>query len=89
MLTELGGNITRWRKLQGLSASQLAERAHVTRETLRNIETGTGTPRLDSVLAVLTSLGLANTVIASTDPWNSTRGRAMLDDQIGMPNERR
>lgn len=83
MLEELGANIARWRKLQGLSASQLAERAHVTRETLRGIETGTGAPRLDSVMAVLNSLGIANTVIASTDPWNSTAGRTLMDEQIG------
>lgn len=84
MLTEMGSNITRWRKLQGLSASQLAERSHVTRETLRGIETGTGSPRMDSLLAVLGSLGMANTVVASTDPWNSNAGRALMDEQIGM-----
>ena len=89
MLKELGSNLARWRKLQGLSATQLAERAHVTRDTLRAIETGAGTPRLDSLLAVLTSLGMANTVVASTDPWNSIAGRTLLDDQIGMPNDRR
>ncbi|MDY7541784.1 helix-turn-helix transcriptional regulator [Cryobacterium sp. 5B3] len=86
MLAELGSNIARWRKLQGLSASQLAERAHVTRDTLRSIETGTGAPRLDSLLAVLTSLGMANTVIASTDPWNSIAGRTLMDAVLRMPS---
>lgn len=87
MLKELGSNIARWRKLQGLSATVLAERAHVTRDTLRAIETGTGAPRIDSLLAVLTSLGMANTVIASTDPWNSIAGRALMDEQIGMAGQ--
>lgn len=87
MLKELGSNIARWRKLQGLSATVLAERAHVTRDTLRGIETGTGAPRIDSLLAVLTSLGMANTVIASTDPWNSNAGRALMDEQIGMADQ--
>jgi DNA-binding XRE family transcriptional regulator len=49
MLKELGSNMARWRKLQGLSATMLAERAHVTRDTLRAIETGTGAPRIDSL----------------------------------------
>ncbi|HEV7183451.1 MAG TPA: helix-turn-helix domain-containing protein [Leifsonia sp.] len=84
LLSELGANIERWRKLQGLSAVQLAERAHVTRDTLRALEQGTGAPRLDSVLAVLTSLGIANTVVESTDPWNSTAGRALMDEEIGV-----
>ena len=89
MLRELGANVTRWRKLQGLSATRLAERAHVTRDTLRGIETGTGAPRLDSLLAVLSSLGMVNTVIASTDPCNSIAGRALMDDHIGLSNEQR
>ncbi|TDW31420.1 helix-turn-helix domain-containing protein [Cryobacterium psychrophilum] len=89
MLRELGANITRWRKLQGLSATRLAERAHVTRDTLRGIEAGTGAPRLDSLLAVLRSPGMVNTVIASTDPWNSIAGRALMDDHIGLSNEQR
>lgn len=89
LLKELGSNITRWRKLQGLSATVLAERAHVTRDTLRAIETGTGSPRIDSLLAVLTSLGMVNTVIASTDPWNSIAGRTLMDDVLSMPSTAR
>jgi transcriptional regulator with XRE-family HTH domain len=82
MLRELGANIERWRKLQGLSATQLASRAHVTRDTLRALENGDGSPRLDSVLAVLTSLGIVNTLIESVDPWNSNAGRALMDEQL-------
>jgi transcriptional regulator with XRE-family HTH domain len=84
LLGELGANIERWRKLQGLSAVQLAERAHVTRDTLRALEQGTGAPRIDSVLAVLTALGIANTVVESTDPWRSNAGRALMDDEVGV-----
>jgi len=87
MLRELGTNIERWRKLQGLSAARLAERAHVTRDTLRALETGTGSPRLDSVFAVLTALGIVNTVIASTDPWNSNAGRALMDEAVGVKSQ--
>ncbi|WP_085369714.1 helix-turn-helix transcriptional regulator [Leifsonia sp. NCR5] len=84
ILGELGTNIERWRKLQGLTAGQLAERAHVTRDTLRALEKGTGAPRIDSVLAVLDVLGIANTVVASTDPWNSNAGRALMDEEVGI-----
>jgi transcriptional regulator with XRE-family HTH domain len=84
LLAELGANIERWRKLQGLSTVQLSARAHVTRDTLRALEQGTGSPRLDSVLAVLTSLGIANTVVESTDPWNSPAGRALMDEEVGI-----
>jgi transcriptional regulator with XRE-family HTH domain len=84
LLGEFGSNIERWRKLQGLSATQLAKRAHVTRDTLRALEQGTGSPRLDSVLAILTSLGIANTVVESSDPWKSIAGRALMDEQLAV-----
>lgn len=91
LLADMGENIKRWRKLQGMSATQLADRAYVTRETLRHIETGTGSPRLDSVMAVLGVLGLAETVVSHTNPFNSDAGRALMDDQLevddrGKPN---
>jgi transcriptional regulator with XRE-family HTH domain len=89
LLAELGANIERWRRLQGLSAVQLAERAHVTRDTLRALEQGAGSPRLDSVLAVLTSLGIAGTVVESTDPWNSAAGRALMDEEVGVGQQKR
>lgn len=89
LLAELGSNIQRWRKLQGLSAVQLAERAHVTRDTLRALEQGAGSPTLDSVLAILTSLGIANTLVDSTDPWNTPAGRALMDEVVGVQTENR
>lgn len=84
LLGDLGENIKRWRKLQGMSASQLAERAYITRETLRHIENGTGSPRLDSVMAALSVLGLAETLVRSTDPFHSDAGRALMDEQLEL-----
>lgn len=80
-LEQLGENILAWRKLQGLSASELARRAHVTRDTLRAIESGTGSPRLDSVMAVVTALGFAEHLVSSTDPFNTDAGRALALDR--------
>ncbi len=76
---ELGQHVRSWRKLNGLTASELAARAFVTRETLRHVENGTGAPRLDSVISVLTVLGIADTVVTSADPYRSEVGRARLD----------
>lgn len=81
-LRDLGRNITHWRKLQGMSASRLAERAHVTRDTLRSIEDGTGSARMDSLLAVLAALGLSETVVQSTDPLQTDRGKALMFQRI-------
>ncbi|WP_084697268.1 helix-turn-helix domain-containing protein [Glaciibacter superstes] len=83
LLRIFGSNIRRWRRVNGMSATTLAERAFITRETLRNIETGTGTPRIDSLFAVLTALGIADTVITAVDPYNNQAARARIDDILG------
>ena len=82
VLESLGANIRRWRRLNGMSATDLAERATVTRATLRSIESGTGTARLDSVMTVLIALGLAEAVTDATDPYRSAAGRARIDDLL-------
>ena len=83
LLREFGAHVRTWRKLNGVSATDLAARAFVTRETLRHIENGTGSPRLDSVVAVLAALGIADTVVTAVDPYRSEAGRARLDAIIG------
>ncbi|MHA3683519.1 helix-turn-helix domain-containing protein [Leucobacter sp. HY1910] len=76
-LVTLGENVQAWRKLQGMSASELARRAHVTRETLRAIEQGTGSPKLDSLMSVITALGFADHFVSGADPFNTDSGRAL------------
>lgn len=80
---EFGINLRRWRKVNGWSASLLAQRAMVTRETLKNIEDGTGAPRLDSVFAVLAVLGVVDTVVSASDPFTSDAARPRIDAILG------
>lgn len=80
-LAEFGENIRRWRSLNGLSAAELADRAAVSRQTLRLIESGTG-GRIDSLFAVLGALGIADAAVAGIDPFRSEAGRARLDDLL-------
>ncbi len=54
----LGADIRRLREARGISASAMAERASVNRLTLRELETGTGNPRLSTLLAVCHVLDL-------------------------------
>ena len=82
LLTELGEHIRRWRRVNGMSASELAERASVTRATLRRIETGTGAAQLDSFVAVLAALGIADTVVQAADPYRSESARARIDEIV-------
>jgi transcriptional regulator with XRE-family HTH domain len=79
---ELGRNIGRWRRVNQMSATELADRASVTRATLRGIEAGSGTARVDSLLAVLIALGIGDTIVEATDPYSSVTGRARIDDLL-------
>ncbi|GAA1777908.1 helix-turn-helix transcriptional regulator [Leucobacter iarius] len=76
-LERLGEHVRAWRQLQGLSAAELARRAHVTRDTLRALEEGTGSPRLDSVMAVVSALGFAEHFVNGADPLDTESGRAL------------
>ena len=67
-LRQLGEHVSIWRKLNRLPASVLAERARISRDTLRSIEQGTGTASSESVFRVLRVLGVM-------DPWSQRRTR--------------
>lgn len=62
LATEIGAAIRRARKEAGLTQQQLGELSGVSDRTLRDIESGAGSPALRSVLTVLTVLGLHVTV---------------------------
>jgi transcriptional regulator with XRE-family HTH domain len=80
LLQEFGTHIRRWRKVNGMSASDVADRAFVTRETLRNIESGTGAPRMDSLFAILAVIGIADAVVDAANPYNSDVARVRIDE---------
>ncbi|MBP1324887.1 DNA-binding phage protein [Leucobacter exalbidus] len=66
-----------------MSAAELARRAHVTRDTLRAIEHGTGSPKIESLMSVITALGFADHFVSGTDPFKTDSGRALALEVIG------
>ena len=77
-ITELGGHIHGWRMVLGLTAQQVAERADITRDTLRKIESGNPNVSFNSVAQVLRALGLLDRIVA-VNPLNSDIGRLRAD----------
>jgi transcriptional regulator with XRE-family HTH domain len=78
----LGDHVVTWRKLQGLTAAQLAERAGISRDTLRSIEHGQGTASSENVLRVLRILGVLDGVVAAADPYRTDVGRLRMDETL-------
>lgn len=79
-LRVLGDRVTTWRKLQRLTAAQVAERAGISRDTLRAIEQGKGTASTENLLRVLRILGILDSVLDAADPYQTDVGRLRADE---------
>lgn len=76
-MERLGRNIRSWRKIVGLTAQITADRAGVSRDTLRAIETGRSASS-ENLFAVMRTVGILAAVVDSTDPINSDFGSRNL-----------
>ena len=79
---QLGENIRTWRRLLGLKAEQVAERADISLATYSKIENGHQGVSLSKFLAVLRALGLLQKIEIATDPYESDLGRARADQHL-------
>jgi transcriptional regulator with XRE-family HTH domain len=79
-LRVLGEHVSTWRKLQRLTAAQVAERAGISRDTLRTIEQGKGTASTENLLRVLRILGVLDSVLDATDPYQTDVGKLRADE---------
>lgn len=75
-------DVTRWRKLRGLTQAQLADRAGIARATLARFEQGDGGISLDSLLRVLRALGILENLTRALDPYESDVGRLRAGEEL-------
>ncbi|MDR0990518.1 MAG: helix-turn-helix domain-containing protein [Propionibacteriaceae bacterium] len=78
----IGSQLTTWRKLLGLTAQQVSERAAISRTTLRRLEHGEVGVSYESFLNVCRALGVLDPVVTATDPYETDFGRARADQQL-------
>jgi transcriptional regulator with XRE-family HTH domain len=76
----IGDQLVAWRKLQGLTAAQVADRAGIARATLRRIETGDPGVSFAAFLGVARALGVLDAVVKATDAYETDLGRARADE---------
>ncbi|MFC4124784.1 helix-turn-helix domain-containing protein [Nocardia rhizosphaerae] len=79
---QIGGYLASWRKLQGSTAEQVAQRANITRTTLRSVENGGLGVTMETYLSVLHALGILGDVAKAVDPYESDLGRARADQAL-------
>ena len=78
----IGAHLAAWRKLQGFTAEQVAERAGVSRGTLRRLENGEISVGLGVLLNVTRVLGALDRVVEAFDPYETDLGRARADEAL-------
>jgi transcriptional regulator with XRE-family HTH domain len=81
-LQRLGDDIVTWRKLQRLTAAQVADRAGINVKTLRALEHGEGSVSLENALKVARALGILDSIATSIDPYATDVGRLRTDEQL-------
>lgn len=81
-LQTFGDSILRWRKLGGLTSQMVADRAGITRTTLRSIERGDGSAKLATVFAVLRVLEITDLLVDAIEPLRTDRGRLNVERML-------
>lgn len=79
---QIGEHLTTWRKLLGLTAEQVADRAGISRTTLRRLEAGKTGVSFETVLDVARSLGQLDRLVEALDPYETDLGRARAHLQL-------
>jgi len=78
----IGEHLSAWRKLRGMTAQQVAERAGTTRQSVARLERGDPSVGLEIFLNVCRALGILDAVVTSTDPYETPFGRARADQAL-------
>lgn len=78
----IGSHLAAWRKLQHLTADQVAQRAGISRGTLRRMENGETSVGFDVFLNTARVLGALNRVVEALDPYETDLGRARADEHL-------
>lgn len=81
-LERFGRDVETWRKLNQLTAVQVADRAGVSLPTLRRVERGTGAASLENVFRIARALGILDLLAAAIDPYSTDAGQLRSDQQL-------
>jgi transcriptional regulator with XRE-family HTH domain len=79
---QIAEHLATWRKLRGLTQTQVAERADVARTTIQSLERGEGGVSVENLLRVLRALGLLDAIPSALDPFESDLGRLRSDENL-------
>lgn len=79
---QIGEQLSAWRRLLGLPAEVVSERAGISRSTLSRLENGDPGVSMATFLSVTRALGVLDLVVKATDPYETDLGRARADQKL-------
>jgi transcriptional regulator with XRE-family HTH domain len=79
---QIAQHIVAWRKLRGLTQTQLADRSGVARGTIQRIEAAEKGVSVENLLRVLRALGLLENLPRALDPLASDVGRLRSEQRL-------
>lgn len=82
-LADVGAHLATWRRLQRLTAEQVADRAGISRTTLSRLEAGSGAS-LENTLRVARALGVLDVIVDVLDPYTTDVGRLRADEELPL-----
>ena len=80
-LREIGADLSTWRKLRGLTADEVADRAGIAAKTVLRLESGRGAT-LENLLRVTRALGVLDAITTALDPYATDVGRLRADESL-------
>ena len=81
-LRRFGEDALTWRRLQRLTATEVADRAGVSVVTLRRLEHGGGSLSLENAFRIARALGLLDKLASTIDPYSTDVGRLRADEHL-------
>lgn len=81
-LERFGEDVVTWRKLNHLTAAQVADRAGVSAPTLRTLERGEGGISLENVFRIARALGILDLLSKAIDPYSTDAGQLRSGEQL-------
>ena len=82
-LREMGEDLSTWRKLRGLTAAEVADRAGLAAKTVLRLESGQGAT-LENAMRVARALGVLDSLTEALDPYATDVGRLRADEALPM-----
>ena len=81
---QIGNKISQLRKLSGMTQEQLAEKLHVSRQTISKWEAGTTMPDLESVVTIsrMFQVPLDDLMLEEEAPMEKTEEKITLEDLV-------